>query len=64
MITTETHRFVIRQDASGLDAFWVKRHLVRLTDIDCTEMDEDTFGDLYQSKRDALKAGAAEVTQS
>ena len=56
MVTRETHCFVIRQDASGLDAFWIKRGLVRSTDIDCTEMDSDAFGDLYQSKRDELIA--------
>ena len=56
MISRETHRFVIREDASGLDAFWVKRGLVRPTDIDCTEMSPEEVGELYQSKLDAIKS--------
>jgi hypothetical protein len=55
MISRITHRFIIRKDASGLDAFWLKAGLVRATDIDCTDMSIERFGELYQSMRDDEK---------
>lgn len=51
-------RFVIREDALELDALWVKPGSVRSTDIDCTDMSTEQFGELYQSKRDALKSNS------
>lgn len=56
MINRDTHRFIIRQDASGLDAFWLKKWSVKPSDIDCTDMSSEQFADLYQSMRDKVKA--------
>lgn len=51
-------RFIIREDASEMDAFWTKPHRVRPTDLDCTDMDPEAMGEIYQAKLDARKAVA------
>jgi hypothetical protein len=49
------HHFIIRQDACGLDAFWLKKGSVKPSDIDGTDTSSEQFGDLYQSMRDKVK---------
>jgi hypothetical protein len=39
MINRDTHRLIIREDAFGLDAFWLKKGSVKPSDIDCTDND-------------------------
>ena len=46
MASKKTHRFVYRDG----DCAWIKIPLVKATDIDCTDMDDDQFIQFLESK--------------